>query len=124
MTLNADRIQRYNEKMGLERDGVYYRVATAVDASMDVVAMVVKDTGLTVGDDYGNINALVEHGTISKELGAMLKKCNAVQNALIHKYNRIRDDDVLASIVEVQEIMFGFIARVEAFLDEHGRDPT
>ena len=35
-------------------DALFYRLQISIDASMDVVAMLCKDLGITVKDDYSN----------------------------------------------------------------------
>ena len=137
MMLDAGRVKRYREKMAfilerienlpvdglsaLERDGVYYRLATSIDASMDVIAMMVKDRGWSVGDDYDNIDKIEDLGILPTDLCSSLRTCNGLRNVLIHKYNGVKHQVVFDSIVEVQEIMGQFIEHVEVFLDGHGQ---
>ena len=39
-------------------DSLFYRLQTSIDAVMDVIAMICKDFGESVGDDYSNIDFL------------------------------------------------------------------
>ena len=45
---------------------------------MDVVAMLLKDMGEAVEDDYSNITRLSEIGIISMDLADRLRKCNGL----------------------------------------------
>ena len=51
----------------VERRAILYSMLTAVEAVMDIVAMLVKDVGLEVEDDYTNISKLLEEGIICEE---------------------------------------------------------
>ena len=48
-------------------DAVFYRLQVSVDAAMDIVAMLCKDLGITVKDDYSNIDELEPLEIFSKE---------------------------------------------------------
>ncbi|MEM4155552.1 MAG: HepT-like ribonuclease domain-containing protein [Archaeoglobaceae archaeon] len=56
---------------------------------MDVCAMLVKDLGKRVEDDYSNIEILHELGILDKELAEKLKTCNGLRNWLVHRYNKL-----------------------------------
>ena len=48
-----------------QRDALFYRIETAVEASMDIIAMLVRDYGNKVQDDYHNLNTLQEEKIIN-----------------------------------------------------------
>lgn len=48
----------------LEKSGVFYRLHTSIEAAIDLIAMIVKDTGKKVEDDYLNIATLESSGII------------------------------------------------------------
>ncbi|RLG27143.1 DUF86 domain-containing protein, partial [Methanosarcinales archaeon] len=99
------RIERYRDKINyivhniesirkdaeseLEMSGIFYELHTAIEASMDVVAMLLKDMGEAVEDDYSNITRLSEIGIISVDLADQLRKCNGLRNYLVHRYNHV-----------------------------------
>lgn len=74
MELNEERKNRYFSKCGyiIEKmdtipdnvddldeiglDGLLYRVQTSIDAAIDMTAMLVRDIGIDVCDDYENID--------------------------------------------------------------------
>jgi len=132
------RTKRYMEKIGyiveafdqipsepeepIEISGTFYNLHTAIEAAMDIVAMLVKDLGKKVEDDYTNIETLHELGVIDSKLSDMLKMCNGLRNWIVHRYNRVDTKIVLESLDEVKQIIYNFIERVEGVLDKHGED--
>ena len=66
-----------------------YSLQVCVDVAMDVVAMVVKDIGLNVEDDYTNIEKLLNHEVITKDEATLLKQYNGLRNAIVHKYDKL-----------------------------------
>ncbi len=59
---------------------------TCAEISMDVVAMLTKDAGLAVGDDYGNIEKLARESIIDVNETKILKEYNGMRNSIIHRY--------------------------------------
>jgi uncharacterized protein YutE (UPF0331/DUF86 family) len=128
------RIERYREKIEyiveafdqipdkpeepIEISGTFYNLHTAIEAAMDIAAMLVKDLGKRVEDDYTNIETLSDTGIIDESLSDLLKMCNGLRNWIVHRYNRIDTNLVLESIDEVRDTLFRFIERVEDVLDE------
>ncbi len=101
--MDESRLTRYREKMEyvidalesireprtqLELSGVFYNLTTSIEASMDLIAMLLRDLGERLEDDYTNVDKLVELGILSGELGENLKRCNGLRNWLVHRYNR------------------------------------
>jgi len=132
--MKKDRIARYREKMEyiiealeqipekperpIEISGIFYNLHTSIESAMDIIAMLLKDLGLRVEDDYSNIEKLVEFKVIDKKLGEKLKMCNGLRNWLVHRYNRIDTKIVLESVDEVKEILMKLIEKVEGVLNE------
>ncbi|CAD6492572.1 MAG: hypothetical protein CHKLHMKO_00298 [Candidatus Argoarchaeum ethanivorans] len=69
---------RKDAESELELSGIFYGLHTAIEASMDVVAMLLKDMGEAGEDDYSNITRLTEIGIISVDLADRLRKCNGL----------------------------------------------
>ncbi|MEM4805981.1 MAG: DUF86 domain-containing protein [Thermofilaceae archaeon] len=92
-----------------------------MEAAMDICAMLVKDLGRRVEDDYTNIEYLREIGVIDEELATKLKMCNGLRNWLVHRYNRLDKKLVLESVDRVKETLFEFIRRVENALEAQSR---
>jgi uncharacterized protein YutE (UPF0331/DUF86 family) len=69
------------------------------EALGDLSAMMVKEEGRVVKDDYTNLDAIksfLEPGIIKN-----LKKANGLRNVLVHEYNGIIDDLAFESMKEV-----------------------
>lgn len=129
-----DRINRYHEKIEyiiealeqipekperpIEISGTFYNLHTSIESAMDIIAMLLKDLGFRVEDDYSNIEKLVELKIIDEELGEKLKMCNGLRNWLVHRYNRVDTKIVLRSVDEVKDILMKFIERIEGVLNE------
>ena len=102
----------------LEQDGVYYRLVVAIEAAMDLIAMILRDLGKEVEDDYTNIEHLLEIKSFSPKLAEDLRKCNGLRNALVHQYNKVDGEIALGSLSEVKNILFKWIEFVEGLMDE------
>jgi uncharacterized protein YutE (UPF0331/DUF86 family) len=55
-----------------------------------------RDTDQVVKDDYSNIELLAQSGDLGADLARALREANGLRNRLVHTYDRIRDDLVLA----------------------------
>lgn len=110
-------IPQYPEKP-IEISGTFYNLLTSIESAMDISAMLVKDLGKRVEDNYTNIDILHEIGVIEEKLAEKLKMCNGLRNWLVHRYNRINKKIVLESVEEVKEILTEFIKRVEDVLEK------
>lgn len=100
----------------LEISGVFYKLHTSIEAAMDLVAMVLKDSGEKIEDDYTNIASLEESKRITESLAEKLRKCNGLRNYLVHRYNGVDDEIALGSVREVSQILYTFVGVVEEFL--------
>jgi uncharacterized protein YutE (UPF0331/DUF86 family) len=99
-------------------DALFYRLQVSVDAAMDVVAMLCKDLGITVKDDYSNINELETIDIFSKEFSNELRRLNGLRNALAHRYNKIEEEQIIKEKVHFVEILKKFVSLVEVLIDE------
>lgn len=134
MKFDEDRKQRYRSKIGyiiekmyaipdtvsvlddLEVDGVLYRVQTSIDAAMDMSAMMVRDIGIDVSEDYDNIEILNKNEIIDIKLADDLKKLNGMLNAIIHKYGKVDTQLVLQNLENIKMILGNFIEIIEGEL--------
>lgn len=132
------RLERYREKIEyiiealdqipekpaspIEVSGVFYNLLTSIESAMDIAAMLVKDLGRRVEDDYSNIETLQELGVLDKKLSESLKRCNGLRNWLVHRYNRVDEELVLNSVGEVRDTLIKFIEKVEGVLNEISKD--
>jgi len=101
------------------RYATYKAFQEAVEAAMDIVAMLVKDAGMLPKDDYSNIETLKSKSIIKPEIADALAQCNSLRNWLIHKYNKLDDKIAFEKINELIEWLEGFIEVVEDWLKKH-----
>lgn len=127
--MQKERLQRYRQKINfvtekitdipkkidapLAIDATLYRVQTAVEACVDLVAMLVKDQGKDVGDDYENIHTLEKLAIITPSLGKKLASLNGLRNAIVHKYNSFEEKTVVQNISTIQKTILTFLTVVE-----------
>ncbi len=99
-------------------DALFYRLQVSVDAAMDIVAMLCKDLGITVKDDYSNIDELEGLDLFQKELLRNLRRLNGVRNALVHRYNKIEEEQIIKEKENFVNILKEFVKRVEKVVNE------
>lgn len=134
MKFDEERKRRYRSKVGyiLEKmytlpdtasvvddlvvDGILYRVQTSIDAAMDMAAMLVRDIGIDVSEDYNNIEILCKNEIIDINLADDLKKLNGMRNAIVHKYGSVDTQLVLQNLENIKEILRNFIEIIEGEL--------
>ncbi|GFO97417.1 hypothetical protein ig2599ANME_1619 [groundwater metagenome] len=66
-----------------------YSLQVAIEISMDLIAMKVRDMGLKVEDDATNIEKITDKNIISKGEGDFLRQMNGVRNFIVHRYNHL-----------------------------------
>lgn len=127
--MEKERLQRYRQKINiatekvmdaplraataLEIDATLYRVQVAIEASMDLAAMLVKDKGREVGDDYSNLHALEKEKVLAAGLAKKLVALNGLRNAIVHKYNSFEEATVIKNVSFIQKNILAFLRIVE-----------
>ena len=91
----------------------YKAFQEAVEACMDLVAMMYKDLGNVPKDDYSNIENLEELPEMTKKV---LIEANGLRNHLVHRYNRMDDLLALESMMALLPGIEEFSAEVEAWI--------
>lgn len=99
-------------------DALFYRLHVSVDAAMDIVAMLCKDLGITVKDDYSNIDELEGLDLFQKKLLRNLRRLNGVRNVLVHRYNKIEEVQIIREKDNFVNILKEFVKRVEKVVNE------
>ena len=99
-------------------DALFYRLQISIDASMDVVAMLCKDLGITVKDDYTNIDELEKINIFSTNITKDLRRWNGLRNVLAHKYNKIDEGFVLKEKDNVVKTLINFVKEAEVIMNE------
>ncbi len=65
-----------------------------VEAISDIIAMLLKDKGKLIEDDYKNIEKITQLKMLDEKDAKILEDANGLRNRIIHKYNRT--DDAIA----------------------------
>lgn len=102
-----------NIDSSLAVDATLYRIQTSIDAVTDIIAMLVKDRGKEVGDDYGNIGTLLKIKVLNKKLADDLTMLNGLRNAIVHKYNTFEEATVIKNIDQIKRIIENFLELIE-----------
>ena len=105
-------------KNELEKRGIFYSLQTSIESTIDLIAMLVKDSGIQVKDDTANISEIVRKRNLDFELGEKLKRTNGLRNVLVHRYNEIDEDIILNSVEEVKKILLKWLDIIEVALNE------
>ncbi|MFO8133289.1 MAG: HepT-like ribonuclease domain-containing protein [Thermoplasmatota archaeon] len=90
-----------------------------VEASMDLVSMMVRDSEHIVKDDYVNIGQLHDRDMLSPKTAAALKEANGLRNRLIHRYNHLRTDIAFSSMRRLLPLFTSFRQEVQSWLKQH-----
>jgi len=99
-------------------DALFYRLQVSIDATMDVIAMLCKDLGISVKDDYSNIDELEKIMIFSSKIIQDLRRWNGLRNVLVHKYNKIEVELVLKEKKDVVTTLKTFVKDVEVLVDK------
>ena len=99
-------------------DALFYRIQVSIDASMDIIAMLCKDFGITVNDDYTNIQELEKKNLISSAMSENLSKLNGLRNVIVHKYNKVEEDLIVQEKDLIVKYLNEFLDIVEVILNE------
>lgn len=134
--MDEERISRYRDKISIvdkrrddisswiqERDekstlAVYKAYQEMIEAFTDLFAMMLKDMGEVVEDDYTNIERLREKRLLDREQEGLMKESNGLRNRLVHEYNGLEKKIALESIkrtnskvVDILEVVKGWLKK-------------
>ncbi len=138
--MKTDRVTRYKDKLNLAtkraeqiefwlspisreefleddktRLASYKAFQEMVEACLDIVAMMVKDSGVVPKDDYSNLENL---GELHKKTKKILIEANGLRNHLVHRYNRMDDLLALESMKALLPGIQSFCVEVEAWIEK------
>ncbi|MGA9098273.1 MAG: DUF86 domain-containing protein [Methanotrichaceae archaeon] len=83
-----------------------------IEAAMDIVAMMCRDSGIVPKDDYLN----VENLELEPQIREALLEANGLRNRLVHRYNRTDDRIALESTRALLPEMESFAKEAEAWV--------
>jgi uncharacterized protein YutE (UPF0331/DUF86 family) len=95
------------------RLATYKAFQEMVEACLDIVAMICKDTNNVPNDDYTNIQNLE---WLDKKTKAALSEANGLRNRLVHRYNQTDDIIALESMRALLPELKGFLEDVETWI--------
>ena len=98
------------------RKGIYKEFQEAVEIVSDVAAMIAKDLGFAVEDDYRNLEAAGNSIGLGEKTVLALKRANGLRNVLVHEYNGIIDERAYESILELLPFLKRFEEAVRRWL--------
>ena len=81
-----------------------HSLQTCSEISMDVVAMLTKDVGLAVGDDYTNIEKLARESIIGMNEMEVLKEYNGLRNSIVHRYGTLDMERVIEGLDGIDKL--------------------
>ncbi|MGM0405659.1 MAG: DUF86 domain-containing protein [Thermoplasmatota archaeon] len=117
--MDKERLLRYKEKISViveRRDNirswigeddvksnlaVYKAYQEMIEALTDIFAMMLKDMGGLVEDDYSNIEKMKDKGMLDDKQEGLLKESNGLRNRLVHEYNGIEKRIAMESIKRI-----------------------
>ena len=99
-------------------DALFYRLQVSIDAAMDVIAMLCKDLGITVRDDYSNIDDLEKHKIFQTDLLKNLRLLNGLRNALVHRNSKIEEERIIQEKKNYVDNLKKFVKDVEKVINE------
>lgn len=100
------------------RLAIYKSMQEIVEASMDILAMRLKDSKKPPMDDYANIDTAYESGIIDESIKHALKEANGLRNRLVHEYNGIDETLALESMESLFPAIETHIERTGQWLKE------
>jgi uncharacterized protein YutE (UPF0331/DUF86 family) len=86
------------------RRALLYALEVCVDVVMDVVAMATRDLGLTVEDDYTNIEKLENEQVLVEREGELLRRFNGLRNAIVHRYTQLDLNAIQRGLQRMEEL--------------------
>lgn len=134
--MDEERISRYRDKISIvdkrrddisswiqERDekstlAVYKAYQEMIEAFTDLFAMMLKDMGEVVEDDYTNIERLREKRLLDREQEGLMKESNGLRNRLVHEYNGLEKKIALESIKRTNSKVVDILEVVKGWLEK------
>lgn len=104
-------------------DALFYRLQVSIDATLDIVAMLSKDLGITVKDDYSNLDELENLNIFPGDFLNEIRRLNGLRNVLVHRYNKIEEDLIVSERDHFVEVLKEFIKIVEKLINEQLKLP-
>ena len=99
------------------RKALYKEFPELTEALGDLSAMMAKEEGILVKDDYSNLERLKP--LLKPDVIENLKRANGLRNVLVHEYNGIDDTLAFESVQDVLQSFWVFDSMVKEWLKNH-----
>lgn len=97
-------IKSHEMKDEVTKRALLYSLQICVEIAMDIVAMLTRDMGIVVEDDYTNIERLRKEEVLTDEEDQLLKKYNGLRNAIVHRYDHLNLEIVKEGLKRIDEL--------------------
>jgi uncharacterized protein YutE (UPF0331/DUF86 family) len=134
--MDAARLKRYADKMELISKRItelgewkadfledektmlasYKAFQEVVEASMDIVAMMAKDSGSVPKDDYTNIETIERKNILERKICDKLREANGLRNRVVHHYNGLSAARATESVERLLPVIEEFVEAVKKWL--------
>jgi uncharacterized protein YutE (UPF0331/DUF86 family) len=120
-------VDRWLAEAGAEADqktvlAISKAAQEVVEACLDLVAMMLRDSGRPPQDDYTNIDQALQTGILSPATKAGLQEANGLRNRLIHHYNTTRVDQLFASLQRLLPTLKDYLREVRKWMQRNFSD--
>lgn len=95
---------------------VYKAYQEMIESFTDIFAMMLKDMGELVKDDYSNIETLRSKGLIDENQEGLMKEANGLRNRLVHEYNGLERKVAIESIRRINQDLENIIEEIRIWL--------
>lgn len=95
---------------------VYKAFQELVDSFTDIVAMLLRDMGEIIEDDYSNIEKLSELEAIDEKQESLLKEANGLRNRVVHEYNGLEQKTALNSIEQINDEIDDIVQEIRKWI--------
>ena len=97
----------------------YMAFQEIVEAFMDLLAMICRDSGLLPNDDYTNIAQLVNNKIFPKNIATLFREMNGLRNHLVHRYEFVDERRAFHSIQELHHHLPELIEEIKSWIKTH-----
>ncbi len=92
-------------------------IQEAIEASTDILSMLLKDESQPPLDDHSNIDRAINLGIFSKKIGNAMHEANGLRNRLVHGYNGINTSLMFESIKRLIPLIHECLGMMEQWLN-------
>lgn len=97
---------------------VYKAYQEMIESFTDIFAMMLKDMGELVKDDYSNIETLRSKGFLNEDEEGLMKEANGLRNRLVHEYNGLERKVAIESIRRINQNLENVIEEIRKWIKE------